>query len=78
MAGQDQLKGKSMTIDRVKAALNVTQRIAWAAFLVTLPVTSFPFFPPAIGGEALVRPLSIYPLIVLVFLAVLPRLVTRP
>jgi O-antigen ligase len=46
--------------------------------LVTLPVTSFPFFPPAFGGEALVRPLSLYPLIVLVLLVVLPRLLKKP
>jgi O-antigen ligase len=46
--------------------------------LFALPVTSFPFFPPALGGEALVRPLSIYPLLVLLIIAVLPRLFTRP
>jgi O-antigen ligase len=45
---------------------------------VTLPVTSFPYFPPAIGGEALVRPLSLYPLAILIFLVVMPRLVNRP
>lgn len=60
------------------AITGATQRVAWAVFLLTLPVTSFPFFPPAIGGEALVRPLSLYPLIVLILLAVLPRLVSRP
>ncbi len=32
------------------------------------------FFPPAIGGGALVRPLSIYPLFILIPLVVLPRL----
>jgi len=67
-----------MNIGNWKAVLNLVQRIAWAAFLIALPVTSFPFFPPAIGGEALVRPLSIYPLMVLLLLAVLPRLITRP
>lgn len=54
------------------------QRILWAAFLLTLPVTSFPFFPPAFGGEALVRPLSLYPLSILVLLVILPRLIKRP
>ncbi len=62
----------------ISAILKNIQVIAWAAFLVALPVTSFPFFPPAIGGEALVRPLSAYPLIVLVFLAVFPKLLRRP
>jgi hypothetical protein len=52
-------------------------RTSWGLFLLFLPVTSFPFFPPAIGGEALVRPLSLYPLGVLLLIAVLPRLVTR-
>jgi hypothetical protein len=41
-------------------------------------VTSFPFFPRAIGGEALVRPLSLYPLILLLPIAILPRLIFRP
>jgi hypothetical protein len=59
-------------------ALRTIQRIAWAAFLIALPVTSFPFFPPAMGGEALVRPLSLYPLILLIFLVILPRLFNRP
>lgn len=49
-------------------------RFLWAAFLVALPVTSFPYFPAAVGGEALVRPLSLYPLLLLLPLAVLPRL----
>ena len=53
-------------------------RVAWALLLLALPVTSIPFFPPAIGGEALVRPLSLYPLGVLLFIAVLPRLFSRP
>lgn len=54
------------------------QRFLWAAFLVTLPVTSFPFFPPAFGGEALVRPLSLYPLSILLLFVVLPRLYKKP
>ncbi|HWQ83249.1 MAG TPA: hypothetical protein VN363_01715, partial [Anaerolineales bacterium] len=47
---------------------------AWILFLVCLPVTSFPYFPAAVGGTALVRPLSIYPLIVLLVLVTIPRL----
>ena len=42
--------------------------------MACLPLTNFPFFPPAIGGGALVRPLSIYPLFILIPLVVLPRL----
>lgn len=52
--------------------------LAWIAFLATLPVTSFPFFPPELGGRTLVRPLGIYPLILLLVLATLPRLFTKP
>lgn len=53
-------------------------RFIWAAFLLFLPITSFPFFPPAFGGEALVRPLSLYPLLLLVILVIVPRLFSRP
>ena len=56
--------------------LNQLQQIAWALFLITLPVTSFPYLPQVIGGTALVRPLSIYPLLVLLIIATLPRLIT--
>ncbi|MDD5467928.1 MAG: O-antigen ligase family protein [Anaerolineales bacterium] len=49
----------------------------WALFLLALPVTSFPFFPPTLGGGALVRPLSLYPLIALFFLFTLPYLLTQ-
>lgn len=61
-----------------KAVLNFFQGAAWALFLVCLPVTSFPYLPKAFGGVALVRPLSIYPLLVLLLIAVLPRLLTSP
>jgi len=50
------------------------EKAAWALMLFALPLTSFPYFPRAIGGEALVRPLSLYPLIVLLPFSVLPRL----
>jgi hypothetical protein len=53
-------------------------KIAWAAFFVTLPVTSFPFFPSGLGGQTLVRPLAAYPLLLLVLLITLPRLFRRP
>jgi hypothetical protein len=58
--------------------LQAVQKTAWALFLFCLPVTSFPFFPKVFGGSALVRPLSIYPLIVLVLLFTLPNLVRKP
>lgn len=51
-----------------------SRKFLWAAFLITLPITSFPYFPPTIGGDVLVRPLSLYPLIVLLALFILPRL----
>jgi hypothetical protein len=53
-------------------------RAAWAFFFLSLTVTSFPYLPEALGGRTLVRPLAVYPLIVLVFLVTLPRLVKRP
>lgn len=41
----------------------------WVAILLTTPVTSFPHFPlPQALGEALVRPLSLYPLAALLML----------
>ena len=48
-----------------RRTLDLVIRISWIIFLVTLPITNFPFFPPVIGGEAIVRPLALYPLIIL-------------
>jgi len=59
---------------RLLDLLQKIQSLAWILFLVFLPVTSFPFLPPAIGGGALVRPLSLYPLVVLLVLVTIPRL----
>jgi O-antigen ligase len=53
-------------------------RIAGALFFLFLPVTSFPYLPEQLGGRTLVRPLSIYPLLVLLLLVTLPRLWRRP
>lgn len=53
-------------------------RIAWVVFFISLPVTSFPFFPPGIGGRTLVRPLAIYPLAILLLVLTIPRLIRRP
>lgn len=58
------------------ATIQTITRISLALFFVSLPVTSFPFLPPAIGGGAVVRPLLIYPLIVLMLVATIPRLFT--
>jgi hypothetical protein len=57
-----------------KRILSTISKICWILFLISLPITSFPFFPDNIGGGTLVRPLSIYPLIVLLILVILPRL----
>ncbi len=56
----------------------IVTRVAWAFFLVSLPVTSFPFFPGSLGGAASVRPLAVYPLIILLILITLPRLSKEP
>jgi hypothetical protein len=53
-------------------------KICWILFLVTIPISSFPFFPDNIGGGTLVRPLSLYPLMVLLILVIMPRLFTKP
>ena len=45
-------------------------RLLWVVFLLSLPVTSFPFFPAALGGTATVRPLAIYPLILLMIVVI--------
>jgi len=57
--------------------LNKAVAIAWVLLLVTLPVTSFPFFPSGLGGETLVRPLSLFPLLLLCILVTIPDLFRR-
>ena len=52
-------------------------KAVWVLFFLTLPVTSFPFFPADVGGKTLVRPLAAYPLAVLMVLSILPRLVKK-
>lgn len=49
-------------------------RVLIALFLIALPITSFPYLPKVLGGGAQVRPLSIYPLLILLPLLTLPRL----
>ncbi len=48
--------------------------MAWVLFWLCLPITSFRYFPSGLGGGTLVRPLSLYPLLILLLLATLPRL----
>lgn len=67
-----------MNSQRFFSVLSRIEKIAWVLFLVALPVTSFPYFPPTFGGGALVRPLSLYPLLILLILVTIPRLFTRP
>jgi hypothetical protein len=69
------LASLSANLGRLHSA---STQIAWVLFLVCLPVTSFPLFPKTLGGSALVRPLSLFPLLALLALAVLPRLLSRP
>lgn len=54
------------------------EKVIWALLLVSLPVTSFPYFPGGVGGRTEVRPLALYPLAALMVLVVLPRLFSRP
>ncbi len=61
-----------------EAALNRLRGALWAALLLSLPVTSFPFFPGGVGGATLVRPLMVYPLLGLLALVTLPALWKRP
>lgn len=61
-----------------QGALAVIQKTSWILFLLFLPVTSFPYFPSALGGGTLVRPLSLYPLLILLALSTIPTLVRKP
>ena len=62
----------------LRSSYSFLPKAAWALFFLFLPVTSFPYFPPAIGGSALVRPLSLYPLIILLLLVTIPYLFKKP
>lgn len=59
--------------------IRIIRNVLIVAFFVSLPVTSFPFFPPSFGGNsAVVRPLLVYPLLGLVILVTLPRFFSNP
>lgn len=64
--------------ERFQRGWSCAAQAFWALFLVTLPITSFPFFPAALGGGTLVRPASVYPLLALSVLVTLPRLFQQP
>ena len=61
-----------------RKALKRPQNILWVVLFVSLPITSFPFFPPGLGGKALVRPFALYPLLLLLIIMTLPRLFKEP
>lgn len=54
--------------------LDKLNRALWIALLLALPVSSFPYFPFPGMQNAIVRPLALYPLIILAFTLVLPYL----
>jgi len=49
----------------------------WVLFLLSLPFTSFPYFPRIVFSDAIVRPLALYPLALLLVIQLLPFLVNR-
>lgn len=67
-----------MTSSRPARLLHLAGKFFWILFLVLLPITSFPHFPMSLGGATLVRPLSIFPLLALLPLVILPRLFRQP
>jgi len=61
-----------------KRWLEFTRKAAWALLLFSLPITSFPHFPGFMGlSTAVVRPLALYPLILLILLEILPSFLRR-
>lgn len=61
-----------------RKAIAPLQNILWIVLFISLPITSFPYFPPGLGGKALVRPLALYPLLLLILLVTLPRVFKEP
>lgn len=59
--------------------LSLARKIVWAFFLMSLPVSSFPYFPSSVGGGgASVQPLLVYPLLILVLAVTFPALWKKP
>lgn len=67
-----------MSSNRLVHITEWVKKFLWYGFLVSLPITSFPFFPAGVGGATLVRPLSIYPLAGLLILVIIPVLFRKP
>ena len=55
--------------DKFEQVLTKLTRLLWGAALITLPVTSFRYFP-FIGDGTLVRPLSFYPIAALMLVLI--------
>jgi hypothetical protein len=71
------LSGTGVWADMMPRArrLGMARWLAWVALLVSIPVTSFPGFPPLPGfGDTLVRPLGLYPLAFLVLADLIPAM----
>src|SRR5512140_650381 len=64
---------KTVTQSAQSMSMDKVMRVLWAATLLTLPVTSFRYFPS--GEGTYVRPMSVYPLalLILIILAQLVR-----
>lgn len=61
-----------------KLPMTKIEKVLWSLFLFTLPVTSFPYFLGPIGGDIIVRPLSIFPLLGLIMTGTIPALFRKP
>lgn len=60
--------GRNQIMDRIR-------KLTWGWLLVSLPVTSFPFMPSFLYPQtAIVRPLMLYPLLILIFIDLIPAL----
>ena len=65
-----------MWVNRNKLSHNSITKILWAAILISLPITSFRYFP-FLGKSTYVRPLALYPLVLLFPLLVIHLLKFR-
>jgi hypothetical protein len=61
-------------LNRLNLAVSWLNRILWVLVLVFLPVSSFPYLTFPGFENALVRPLSLFPLFILVLTLILPKL----
>jgi len=56
---------------RIILGIEKANQVLWAILLIALPVTSFPFFPFPGFDRVVVRPLSMYPLLILIVTLIL-------